>query len=88
MELDDAGDGLGAAVAGTSGVEEAQERLSLLAQRLPESDDFRDHAGRQRVKDLGATGASSKHRADLESSQVGAMLSEAPVSGSVRHFFF
>lgn len=51
-ELDEPVDGLGAAVAGTVGVEVRQERCPPPAQRLSQPRDLRDRAGRQRVDEL------------------------------------
>ena len=52
VEFDEAVDGLGAAVAGTSGGEVGQERLPPLLECLAESLDLRDRAGRQRGKNF------------------------------------
>ena len=52
MELDEAVDGLGAAVGGAAGVEVGQERLAPLLQGAPEASDLGDGAGRERDKDL------------------------------------
>jgi len=52
VQLDQAVDRFGAAVAGAAGVEVGQERLAPLLERLAQSLDLRDRAGRQRRGDL------------------------------------
>jgi hypothetical protein len=52
VEFDEAVDRFGAAVVRAAGVEVGQERLAPLLERLAESLDLRDRAGRQRREDF------------------------------------
>lgn len=52
VELDEAVDRFGAAVAGAAGVEVGQERLAPLLERLAEPPDLRGSAGRELGEDL------------------------------------